>query len=150
MKQQVPGVPASEPCRDTSVVPTADPRTVGSLPRRRPAPLRVVYSDSELTQVREAAELAGLTPGGFIAAAGLAFAGARVSPPTSGDRALLREALEVRVALAACTTTLHQVVANLTDHGSNPPLPLLLALNSCAHAVQHVDDVSVQLLQRVP
>jgi len=150
MTRDVPGQPAPEPCGSALVAPTADPHRDASVPRRRPERLQVVYSDGELTQVREAAEHAGLTTGGFIAAAGLAFAGARVSPPTSGDRALLREALELRAALAACATTLHQAAAGLPEHGRNRPLPLLLALHSGAHAVEHVDDVTVQLLQRVP
>jgi len=152
MSAAVPNPIAPQPHMTALVAPSAQRRAGASLSRTRPVPLQVAYNDSELTQVREAAEQAGLTPGGFIAAAGLAFAGARVPPPTSTDRALLREALELRGTLAVYAATLLQVLSDSRSDQSNnpPPLPLLVALNSCARAVDHVDAFTVELPQRVP
>jgi hypothetical protein len=45
-------------------------------PGRRNA-LKVLYDDVELASVRAAAQLAGLTPTGYVAAAGLTMSGAR-------------------------------------------------------------------------
>jgi hypothetical protein len=55
-------------------------------PGRRNA-LKVLYDDAEVASVRAAAQLAGLTPTGYVAAAGLTLSGAGVAPATSTDRA---------------------------------------------------------------
>ncbi len=55
-------------------------------PGRRNA-LKVLYDDVEVASVRAAAQLAGLTPTGFVAAAGLTLSGSGVAPATSADRA---------------------------------------------------------------
>ncbi len=67
-------------------------------PGRRNA-LKVLYDDVEIASVRAAAELAGLTPTGFVAAAGLTLAGSGIPPASSADRALLAELLQGRTAL---------------------------------------------------
>ena len=50
--------------------------------------LKVLYDDVEVAAVRSAAEVAGLTPTGFVAAAGVALAGAALPPALSADRQL--------------------------------------------------------------
>ena len=74
---------------------SADEHRPGLLPEV----LRVSYNDRELRVVRDAAQPTGLTASGFLAVAGLAFAGTRVSPPTSTERALLSEALRLGAVL---------------------------------------------------
>ena len=67
-------------------------------PGRRNA-LKVLYDDGEVASVRTAAQLAGLTATGYVAAAGLTLSGAGAAPATSVDRALLAELLQGRTAL---------------------------------------------------
>jgi hypothetical protein len=81
-------------------------------PGRRNA-LKVLYDDAEVASVRAAAQLAGLTPTGFVAAAGLTQSGAGVAPASSVDRALLAELLQGRTALGRYGVNLNQAVAAL-------------------------------------
>src|SRR5687767_14013980 len=81
-------------------------------PGRRNA-LKVLYDDVEVASVRAAAQLAGLTPSGYVAAAGLNLAGAGGAPASSVDRALLAELLQGRTALRRYGVNLNQAVAAL-------------------------------------
>ena len=67
-------------------------------PGRRNA-LKGLYDDVEVASVRAAAQLAGLTPTGFVAVAGLTLSGSGAAPATSSDRSLLAELLQGRTAL---------------------------------------------------
>ncbi len=75
--------------------------------------LKVLYDDEEVAAVREAAEGAGLTPTGFVAAAGLTLAGAGLPPVLSADRQLLAELLQTRTALGRYANNLNQAVTVL-------------------------------------
>jgi hypothetical protein len=79
-------------------------------PGRRTA-LKVLYDDVELASVRAAAQLAGLTPTGYVAAAGLTLSGAGVAPASSTDRALLAELMQGRTALGRYGVNLNRAVA---------------------------------------
>jgi hypothetical protein len=89
------------------------------LPGRRHA-LKVLYDDAEVASVRSAALLAGLTPTGFVAAAGLTVAGSEVAPATAMDRAVLAELLQARTALRRYGVNLNRAVAAL-DSGAGGP-----------------------------
>ncbi len=112
-------------------------------PGRRHA-LKVLYDDVEVASVRAAAQLAGLTPTGYVAAAGLTLSGAGVTPATSADRALLAELLQGRTALGRYGVNLNQAVAALNS-GAGAPVWLLQAVNGCARASERMDRATVVL-----
>jgi hypothetical protein len=102
----------------------------------------------ELASVRAAAELAGLTPTGYVAAAGLALSGAGVAPASSVDRALLAELLQGRTALRRYGVNLNQAVAALNS-SAGAPVWLLQAVSGCARASARMDRASVELSRRL-
>ncbi len=116
-------------------------------PGRRNA-LKVLYDDVEVASVRAAAQLAGLTPTGYVAAAGLTLSGAGVTPATSADRALLAELLQGRTALGRYGVNLNQAVAALNS-GAGAPVWLLQAVSGCARASERMDRASVVLSRRL-
>lgn len=116
-------------------------------PGRRNA-LKVLYDDVEVASVRAAAQLAGLTPTGFVAAAGLTLSGSGVPPATSADRALLAELLQGRTALGRYGVNLNQAVAALNS-GVGAPVWLLQAVSGCARASERMDQATVVLSRRL-
>ena len=138
----------SPPGRPTDVPRPSEhrPGRGGVLTRTRAALLHVSYGHADFDLVQDAAEGSGLTASGFLAAAGLALAGARLPPPTSADRTLLREVVELRSVLAECTAALkHETavsgpIATLTAR--------LSAVRNCVRATDHVDELTVHLIQR--
>ncbi len=116
-------------------------------PGRRNA-LKVLYDDVELASVRAAAQLAGLTPTGYVAAAALSLSGAGVAPATSVDRALLAELLQGRTALRRYGVNLNQAVAAMNSGGS-APVWLVQAVSGCARASARMDRASVELSRRL-
>ena len=116
-------------------------------PGRRHA-LKVLYDDVEVASVRAAAQLAGLTPTGFVAAAGLTVAGSGVAPATAVDRAVLAELLQARTALRRYGINLNQAVAALNS-GAGAPVWLLQAVSGCARAAERVDEATVALTRRL-
>ena len=120
---------------------------VHRFPGRRHA-LKVLYDDVEVASVRAAAHLAGLTPTGYVAAAGLTLSGAGVAPATSTERALLAELLQGRTALGRYGVNLNQAVAALNS-GVSAPVWLLQAVSGCARASERMDQASVVLSRRL-
>jgi hypothetical protein len=116
-------------------------------PGRRNA-LKVLYDDVEVASVRAAAQLAGLTPTGYVAAAGLTLSGAGVAPASSVDRALLAELLQGRTALGRYGVNLNQAVAALNS-GAGAPVWLLQAVSGCARASERMDRATVELSRRL-
>jgi hypothetical protein len=116
-------------------------------PGRRNA-LKVLYDDVEVASVRAAAQLAGLTPTGYVAAAGLSLAGSGVAPASSADRALLAELLQGRTALGRYGVNLNQAVAALNS-GAGAPVWLLQAVSGCARASERMDRATVALSRRL-
>jgi hypothetical protein len=110
--------------------------------------LKVLYDDVEVAAVRSAAEVAGLTPTGFVAAAGLTLAGAALPPALSADRQLLSELLQTRTALSRYGTNLNQAVAALHS-GAGAPVWLLQAVAGCARAADGVDALTAALARRL-
>jgi hypothetical protein len=116
-------------------------------PGRRHA-LKVLYDDVEVASVRAAAQLAGLTPSGFVAAAGLTVVGSGVAPASSADRAVLAELLQARTALGRYGVNLNQAVAALHS-GAGAPAWLLQAVSGCARASERMDQATVALTRRL-
>ena len=116
-------------------------------PGRRNA-LKVLSDDVEVASVQVAAQLAGLTPTGYVASAGLTLSGAGVAPATSADRALLAELLQSRAALGRYGANLNQAVAALNS-GVGAPVWLLQAVSGCARASERMDRATVVLARRL-
>jgi hypothetical protein len=116
-------------------------------PGRRHA-LKVLYDDVEVASVRAAAQLAGLTPTGFVAAVGLSVAGSGPVPASSADRAVLAELLQARTALRRYGVNLNHAVAALNS-GVGAPVWLLQAVSGCARASERVDQATVALTRRL-
>ncbi len=138
--------------------------TQGVSPRHRPhrfpgrsRALKVLYDEAEFASVQSAASAVGLTPTGYVAAAGLSLAssgsGAAAAMPGSAlDRAalslLLKELLKVRTALRRYAVNVNQAVAALNS-GAGAPVWLAQAVAGCDRAVRRVDDVTLQLSRRL-
>lgn len=116
-------------------------------PGRRNA-LKVLYDDVEVASVRAAAQLAGLTPTGYVAAAGLTLSGAGVAPATVVDRALLAELLQGRTALGRYGVNLNQAVAALNS-GVGAPVWLLQAVSGCVRASERMDQATILVSRRL-
>lgn len=116
-------------------------------PGRRNA-LKVLYDDLEVASVRVAAELAGLTATGYVAAAALSSAGAGPAPSSSADRAMLAELLQARTALGRFGVNVNQAVAALNS-GAGAPVWLLAAVSGCVRSSERIDDVTVELARRL-
>jgi hypothetical protein len=110
--------------------------------------LKVLYDDAEVAAVRSAADVAGLTPTGFVATAGLTLAGAALPPALSADRQLLAELLQTRTALSRYGTNLNQAVAAMHS-GADAPAWLLQAVAGCARAADGVDALTAALSRRL-
>lgn len=116
-------------------------------PGRRNA-LKVLYDDLEVAAVRSAAGVAGLTPTGFVAAAGLTLAGAALPPALSTDRQVQAELLQTRTALGRYGVNLNQAVAAMHS-GAGAPVWLRQAVAGCARAVDGVDALTATLARRL-
>ena len=79
--------------------------------------------------MRSAAQLVGLTPTGFVAAAGLTVGEAGAATATAADRAVLAELLQARTALRRYGANLNQAVAALNS-GAGAPVWLLQATST--------------------
>ena len=110
--------------------------------------LKVLYDDLEVASVRVAAELAGLTAPGYVAAAALSSAGAGPAPSSSADRAMLAELLQARTALGRFGVNVNQAVAALNS-GAGAPVWLLAAVSGCVRSSERIDDVTVELARRL-
>ncbi len=110
--------------------------------------LKVLYDDVEVASVRSAALLSGLTPTGYVAAAGLSSAGGGPGPSSSVDRAMLAELLQARTALGRFGVNVNQAVAALNS-GDGAPVWLLAAVSGCVRSSERIDDVTVELARRL-
>lgn len=110
--------------------------------------LKVLYDDTEVAAVRSAADAAGLTATGFVAAAGLTLAGAARPPALVADRQLLAELLQIRTALGRYGVNLNQAVAAFNS-GAGAPVWLLQAVAGCARAADGVDSLTAILARRL-
>ena len=149
-------------CDRVSVVPlgelTGDLELRGVRHRRHQFPgrsraVKVLYDETEFAGVQTAAAAAGLTPTGFVAAAGLTLAdpnagGRLVGSADDLDRAVLTELLAIRTALRRYGVNVNQGIAALHS-GAGAPVWLRQAVAGCDRAVGRVEDVTLLLSRRL-
>lgn len=109
--------------------------------------VRARYDTEELAAVAAAADRAGLTTSGYVAAAALAAASGSEPPDSSGDRELLGELLQARLAVRRYAVNVNQGIAALNS-GAGAPVWLERAVAGCDRAVSRLDELTVRLLQR--
>lgn len=109
--------------------------------------VRARYDTDELAAVAAAADRAGLTTSGYVAAAALAAASGSEPPDASGDRELLGELLQARLAVRRYAVNVNQGIAALNS-GAGAPVWLERAVAGCDRAVSRLDELTVRLLQR--
>lgn len=140
-------------------------------PARRHA-IKVLYGDDEHDSIRRAAQLAGLRPSNYVAAAALALAEQAVSaePSTAGtagepaghagrrrgatltphqDRELLAELIQARLALRRYAVNVNRVAAALNS-GGTAPVWLEQAVAGAIRAVAGIDAAAQKLSCRLP
>lgn len=125
--------------------------------------VKVLYDDDERATVTRAAELAGLRPSGFVAAAALRMAQRQIEQPsadspaaTAGEagwfpaenRDVLTELLQARLELRRYGTNINQAVAALhSDRYS--ALQLAAATRAADRAVARVDAAAAAVARRL-
>ena len=109
--------------------------------------VRARYDRDELAVVAAAAARAGMTPSGYVAAAALAVAANSRPPDASGDRELLAELLQARLAVRRYAVNVNQGIAALHS-GAGVPEWLQRAAAGCDRCVSRLDELTVLLLQR--
>ena len=137
---------------------TADEQLIGVRHRRHQFPgrsraVKVLYDEIEFAGVQTAALAVGLTPTGFVAAAGLTLAdphggGRLLGSAGDLDRAVLTELLAIRTALRRYGVNVNQGIAALHS-GSGAPVWLRQAVAGCDRAVGRLDDVTLLLSRRL-
>jgi uncharacterized protein (DUF1778 family) len=112
--------------------------------------LRVSYSDDEVDALRAAAERAGLTLTGYVAAAALAAAqGTAVAAPAPAAREVLGELILARAQVRRFGSLLNQVAARLNS-GKEPPVWLDRAVALGERAVARVDAAAARISEQLP
>jgi hypothetical protein len=109
--------------------------------------VRARYDRDELAVVAAAAARAGMTPSGYVAATALAVASNSRPPDASGDRELLGELLQARLAVRRYAVNVNQGVAALHS-GAGAPVWLQRAAAGCDRCVARIDELTTLLLQR--
>ena len=137
---------------------TGDAELMGVRHRRHQFPgrsraVKVLYDETEFANVQTAAAAAGLTPTGFVAAAGLTLAdptagGRLVGSAADLDRAVLTELLAIRTALRRYGVNVNQGIAAVHS-GAGAPVWLRQAVAGCDRAVGRLDDVTLLLSHRL-
>ncbi len=108
--------------------------------------VRARYDRDELAVVAAAAARAGMTPSGYVAATALAVASNSRPPDASGDRELLAELVQARLAVRRYAVNVNQGIAALHS-GAGAPVWLQRAAAGCDRAVARVDELTSLLLQ---
>jgi hypothetical protein len=93
--------------------------------------VRARYDRDELAVVAAAAARAGMTPSGYVAATALAVAANSRPPDASGDRELLAELLQARLAVRRYAVNVNQGIAAFHS-GVGAPVWLQRAAAGCA------------------
>jgi hypothetical protein len=165
----------TEPDRPAAVsVPDAEPEHAAPgrhrhhrFPARQHA-LKVLYGDDEQATILRAAQIAGLRPSSYVAAAALTMAeqvlteqpapagevsGAarprrRHTPTPHQDRELLAELLQARLALHRYAVNVNQVAAALNS-GRLAPVWLSQAIAGADRAVTRIDTAAKELARRL-
>ena len=134
----------------------------------RPHALKVLYGDDEHSMILRAAEIAGLRPSSYVAAAALAMAEQvhsdrhpeQADVPDGGDRRrhaaltphhdreLLAELVQARLALRRYAVNVNQIAAALNSSGA-APVWLDRAVAGADRAVARLDAVAQRLVRRL-
>jgi hypothetical protein len=109
--------------------------------------VRARYDRDELAVVAAAAASSGMTPSGYVAATALAVASDSRPPDASGDRELLAELLQARLAVRRYAVNVNQGITALHS-GAGAPVWLQRAADGCDRAVDRLDALTSLLLQR--
>jgi hypothetical protein len=109
--------------------------------------VRARYDRDELAVVAAAAARAGMTPSGYVAATALAVASGSRPPDASGDRELLAELVQARLAVRRYAVNVNQGIAAVHS-GAGAPVWLQRAAAGCDRAVDRLDELTSLLLQR--
>ena len=109
--------------------------------------VRARYDEEEMAVVTAAAARAGMTASGYVAATALAVAVGSRPPDASGDRELLAELLQARLAVRRYAVNVNQGIAALHS-GAGAPVWLQRAAAGCDRAVDRLDELTSLLLQR--
>jgi hypothetical protein len=109
--------------------------------------VRARYDRDELAVVAAAAARAGMTASGYVAATALAVAAGSRPPDASGDRELLAELVQARLAVRRYAVNVNQGIAALHS-GAGAPVWLQRAAAGCDRAVDRLDELTSLLLQR--
>ena len=125
--------------------------------------VKVLYDDEERGTVAQAAELAGLRPSSFVAAAALRMAQRQLAPPSADssapaageagwlpaeDRDVLTELIQARLELRRYGTNVNQAVAALNS-GQYSALQLAAAARAADRAVARVDAAAAAVARRL-
>jgi hypothetical protein len=137
--------PAPVDARDEIVVGVARHRR-HRFPARTES-VRARYARDELAVVAAAAARAGMTASGYVAATALAVASGSRPPDASGDRELLAELVQARLAVRRYAVNVNQGIAALHS-GVGAPVWLQRAAAGCDRAVDRLDELTSLLLQR--
>jgi hypothetical protein len=141
----VPAAPAAVP--DGLDQPVAVARHRRHRFPARTESVRARYDRDELAVVAGAAARAGLTTSGCVAATALAVASGSRPPDASGDRELLGELLQARLAVRRYAVNVNQGIAALHT-GDSVPVWLQRAAAGCDRCVGRLDKLTALLLQR--
>ncbi len=109
--------------------------------------VRARYDREELAVIAAAAARAGMTPSGYVAATALAVASDSRPPDASGDRELLAELVQARLAVRRYAVNVNQGIAALHS-GVGAAVWLQRAAAGCDRAVDRLDELTALLLQR--
>ncbi len=173
MAEQSVGPGREEQDAEPVVTPEAVAAVAAGRHRRHRFPARghvvkVLYGEEERAAVEVAAELAGLRPSGYVAAAALVMAqqvqeatgpdegggaggpagGAPVSLSSPEDRELLAELIQARLALRRYGMNVNQAAAVLNS-GGQVPVWLEQAVAGGDRAVARVDAAAVAVARRL-
>jgi hypothetical protein len=109
--------------------------------------VRARYDADELAAVAAAADRAGLTTSGYVAAAALAAASGSEPPDASGDRELLGELLQARLAVRRYAGERQPGDRGVAQRRRGAGV-VERAVAGCDRAVSRLDELTVRLLQR--
>ena len=118
-------------------------------PAPRPHLVKFFLTDEELSELSDAASLAGLARGAFAAEAALAAARGLAAPIGSPLRDALIELMRATGLVRRIGVNLNQAVARLNATGQRGE-DLRPAAQMCSRVIQRLDDAAEQVRRSIP
>ncbi|RKS80663.1 hypothetical protein CLV35_0253 [Motilibacter peucedani] len=115
----------------------------------RPHRVHARFTVEEWVELTQAAERAGLTPTGYVAASAMATARGTTPPVGSVARDALGELMDARRALTAFATNVNQA-AKVLNSGGEAPEWLARAAGLSGQAVRRIDKATIELMRKMP